>query len=347
MHVTSDRLTLHQLARLLKVMSDYAYAHPEATTLEKLLEAVAQEQALTLTREHRGQIYGAASMVTLGPDARVSSVGEALEPAFVITALDQNRDPLSALLWNAWNVVLAAAKQEPAELVLMETGGLLVPDPRNKDLDGLSIAELLFLVAHDKLDGRALLAAPVLACGVAAGILAELLLRELITVDPSTHLVRAEGELARTVPGIAEPVRRALSEIQDGEPAALGAWLTALSTIGLTAVRRQLLESGVVVREVRGRFGRKTYYRAVGEVVDSIFRVATRPLAVGRDPTPPCAVLIELAKATRLTAARYGEWIHVHGTDPAMAFAGASGSGQLELLLALTRAEVTDQLTRP
>ena len=345
--MTAQRLTLHQLARLMKTMADYAYAYPRIAELDALLSAVSLEQALFLTDEQRGQVFGAVSMVLPVVSVRATKPGEAMEPAVVVTGLGQSREPLSALLWNAWNVVHAAAKQEPAEMVLMETGGLLVPDPRDKDLDGLSVAELLFLVAHDQVDGRALLAGPVLAHGVAAGLLAELILRELITVDLATHLVRAEGELAHTVPGIAVPVRRALSEIQSGEPVALSEWLTALSSSGSTSVRVALLEACVVVREVRGRFSKKTCYRPTGEVIDSILRVATRPLAVGRDPTPPCAVLIELARATRLTVARYGEWIHVHGADPVNAFMGIRGREQLDLLLALTRAEVTEQLTRP
>lgn len=347
MYLTSERLTVHQLARLLKTMADYSHAHPDIAQLDELLRAVAREHAFNVSSEHRTQVFGAVSLVIPAASSRGARSGNAVEPAVVINSLDQRRDPLSAVLWNAWSAVHAAARQEPAELVLMETGGLLVPDPRDRDLDGLSVAELFFLVAHDRLDGRPLLPAPVLGCGLAAALLGELLMRRLIDLDLSTHRVRAKGENARTVPGIAAPVRRALHEIEDSAPAVLSDWLTALSASGFTSVKRQLLEAGVVVREMRGRLSKRAYLRPTGEVVDSIFRVATRPLAVGRDPTPLCALLIELAKATRLTIARYGEWIHVHGTDLSSAFAAVNAGEDLELLLALTRAEVTDQLTRP
>lgn len=347
MHLTSDRLTLHQLARLLKAMTDHAYAHPEIGGVGQLLDAVARELELELTDEQVGQVYGALSLVV--PSGTVYSAASSVEldRAISITGLDKGDDALSKAVFRAWSNVHAAARQEPAELVLMETGGLLVPDPRDKDLDGLSIADLVFLVAHDKLDGRALLAAPVLACAVAGALLAELLLRGLIRVDLASHLVAATAEDSATVPGITAPVRQALEEIQDGRSGTLGRWLTVLSAKGCPAVRRRLVETGVVVREERGRFGKKTYFVPTGEVVDSIFRVVTSPLHVKRMPTAPCAVVIELAKATRLTVARYGEWIHVHDIDPGGTLAGVPGREQLELLLALTRAEVTELLSRP
>lgn len=324
MYVTSDRLTLHQLARLLKAMTDYAYAHPEILAARQVLDAVVGEWGVELTPEH------------------VSQIDAALE-----RSLPAGSEALSKALFRAWGDVMAAAKQEPAELVLIETGGLLVPDPRDKDLDGLAVAELFFLVAHDRFDGRALLAQPVLACGVAAALLAELLLRELICVDLDSHVVCAAGAASSTVPGIAAPLRLALDVIQAGKSDTLSRWLVELADTGRTAVRRNLLQAGVLVREVRGRLQKKTYFVPTSEVVDSIFRVVTRPLQVGRIPSPPCAVLVELAKATRLTAARHGEWFHVHSLAPGATLAEAAGREQLELLLALVRAEVTDLLTRP
>lgn len=342
-----DQLTLHQLGRLLKTMSDHAYAHPEIGGVKALLDAVARKWDVELSEEHVGQVYGALSLVVpTGVIYSVESSSE-LDWAISITSLDHGPDTLSKAVFRAWRNVAAAAKQEPAELVLMETGGLLVPDPRDKDLDGLSIAELMFLVTHDKLDGRALLAQPVLGCGVAAALLAELVLRELICIDLTSHVVQARAEPSATVAGISAPVRQALEEIQDGEPAMLGRWLTALSTNGHLAVRRHLVKTGVVVREERGRWQKKTYFVPVGEVIDSIFRVVTRPLHVRRMPTAPCGVLVELAKVTGLTVARYGEWFYVHNIAPGATLAGVPGREQLDLLLAMTKAEVTDLLTRP
>lgn len=347
MHVTSERLTLHQLARLLKAMADYAYVHPWIGGVAEVMDAVALEQAVDLTDAHRGQVSGAVSLVVPGGLARISITGESLNEAIGTVGLQCGPHMLYKLLISAWQNVVAEAKLEPAELVLMETGGLLVPDPRDKDLDGLSIPDLMFLVAHDRHDGRLLLAQPVLACGVASATLAELLLRELISVDLASHLVQATAEPSEAVAGISPPVRQALDEIQDGRSATLGRWLTALSAKGYLAVRRHLVKAAVVVCEERGRFQRKTYFVPTGEVIDSIFRVVTRPLHVGRMPTAPCGVLVELAKATRLTAARHGEWIHVHGIDLGGALVGAPGREQLDLLLALTRAEVTELLSRP
>lgn len=347
MHVTAGRLATHQLARFLKAMSDHAYAHPEIGGVRELLEAVAREWDVQLSDEHVRQVCGAVSLVVPTSVAHPVASGSELDQAIPFTSLDRGPDTLSKVIFRAWQNVIAAAKQEPAELVLMETGGLLVPDPRDKDLDRLSIADLLFLVAHDKLDGRALLAPSVLGCGVAAALLAELLLRELISVDLGSHVVQATVEPSTMVAGVPATVRQALEEIQDGQPAALGRWLTVLSARGHLAVRRHLVETGVVAREERGRLQKKTYFVPTGEVVDSIFRVVTRPLHVGRMPTAPCSVLIELAKATRLTVARHGEWLHVHSIAPGATLAGVPGRVQLELLLALTRAEVTDLLTRP
>jgi hypothetical protein len=340
-------LTLHELARLLKAMVDYAFAYPLIGTVDELLDAVAREQVLVLSEEHRGQVYGALSMVAQVETVRAVRPGEAVGAAVVITSLARCPYPLSAVLWEAWSSVHAAVRLEPAELVLMETGGLLVPDVRDKDLDGLSIAELFFLVAHDKLDGRALLTRPVLACAVAAGLLAELWLRGLITVDLDTHQVQAVADPAVRAAGISAPVRQALEVIEGGGSGTLGRWLAVLSDRGHLAVRRCLMENGVVVREERGRLQKKTYFVAGGEVIDSIFRVATRPLAVGRMPTGLCAVVIELAKATRLTIARRDQWMHVHHIEPGGTLAEVPDREGLDLLLAVTRAEVTELLSRP
>jgi hypothetical protein len=348
MHVrSSDRLTLHELARLLKALADHGYAHPEIGKVKELLDALGREWDVEVTAEQVGQVYGALSLVLPSGTVFAADQGAELDRAIAITSVDRGPDTLSKAMFRAWQNVLAAAKQEPAELVLMETGGLLVPDPRDEDLDGLSIADLFFLVAHDKLDGRALLAAPVLGCGVAAALLAELLFRELICVDLASHQVAATAEPSKQMTRISPPVRQALEEIQDGRPDTLGAWLGVMTAKGHLAVRRHLAETGVVKREQRGRLQKKTYFVPTGEVVDSIFRVVTRPLHVRRMPTAPCAVLVELAKATRLTVARYGEWLHVHDIAPGATLEGVPGRERLDLLLALTRAEVIDLLTRP
>lgn len=350
MHVTEDRLTLHELARLLKSLTDYAYARPLIGKVDELLAAVEHEFGIALTDEHRGQVYGALSLVVPMSASTVKglAMGSDLDRAISVTSLDRGPDTLGKAVFRAWQNVTTAARQEPAALWLPETGGLLVPDPRDTDLDGLSIAEMFFLVSHDKHDGRALLPGPVLACSVAAALLAELLLLELASLDLTTHRVRATGEPSQSVRGIPAPVRQALEVIQDGEQATLGCWLTELSSTGHRAVRRHLLEVGAVVREERrARFQKRTCYMPTGEVVDSIFRVATRPLAVGRMPAAPHAVLIELAKAAHLTVARYGDWVHVQHLDPGAALAEVPGRERLDLLLALTRAEITDLLTRP
>lgn len=349
MYVTDHRLTLHELARLLKTMTDYAYAHPWIATVGELLKSVAREFDIALTDEHRGQIYGALSLVVPMPSGTVQgpNMGPELDRAIVVSNLDRTPDTLGKVVFRAWQNVTAAARQEPAELWIPETGGLLMPDPRDADLDGLSIAATFFLVAHDKLDGRALLSEPVLACSVAAALLAELLLLELVSLEIRSHRVLATDQPSQSVPGITVPVRQALEMIQDSQPATLGSWLTRLSPKGHLAVRRHLLEAGVVARKERGRIQKKACYLPADEIVDSIFRVATRPLAVGRMPTAPHAVLIELAKTVHLTAARYGEWVYVHRIDHGATLAEVPGRERLDLLLALTRAEVTDLLTRP
>jgi hypothetical protein len=254
---------------------------------------------------------------------------------------------LGPAVFRAWQNMTVVARQEPAEMWVAETGGLLVPDPRNEDVVDLSIAEMLFLVAHDKVDGRALLAEPVLACSVAAGLLAELVLRGLITVDVATHEVVATAEASASVPGLSVPVRQALEVIQDSRPAAAGAWLRALSPKGCRAVRRHLTETRQITRVERGRLAKRVCYPPTGEVVDSILRVATRPLAVGRLPSAPYAVLVELARVIHLTGVRYGDWVYAHRTSPGAVLEQVPGRERIDLLLALTRAEVTDLLTRP
>lgn len=185
------------------------------------------------------------------------------------------------------------------------------------------------------------------ACSVAAALLAELLLLGLVSVEVRSHRVIATDEPSQSVPQITGPVRQALEVIQDSHPVTLGSWLTRLSPKGHLAVRRSLLEAGAVTRTERGRFQKKTCYVPADEMVDSIFRVATRPLGVGRMPTAPHAVLIELAKTVHLTAARYGDWVYVHRVEPGATLTGVPGRERLDLLLALTRAEVTELLTRP
>ena len=114
-------------------------------------------------------------------------------------------------------------------------------------------------------------------------------------------------------------------------------------------MRRHLTkELGIVVREERGRVQKRTCFRPVApEIVESVFRVATRPLAIRLRPPPPFAVLVELARSTRLTARRPGDWAYIHGLAPGGALSEIPDRERFELLLALTRAEVTERLSRP
>jgi hypothetical protein len=349
MYLTKERLALHQLAALLKAMADYAYKHPQIGAVDELLEAVIADQDVTVIAEHWEQVRCAVRDVMPTRTVRtwLSGPSLSLEQPTVID-IEYDADALHKVVFRAWANVVAEAKQQPPALVLMETGGLLVPDPRDKDLDGLGIAEMLVLVAHDRHDGRPLLAESVLACGVAAALLAELMLRDLIDFDLASHEVRVTAASASTETGVVSaPVLQTLELVRKGRPGRLGWWLRALSARGHLAVCRHLERNATVVRHQRGRFQKSTRFLPTGETIDSIFRVATRPLAVGRLPTAPCAVVIELAKATRLTAARHGEWTHVHHMDPGATFAQVPSRERLELLLALTRAEVTELLCRP
>lgn len=349
MYVTEARLSPHELARLLKLMVDHAYESPWIEGVDGLVEAVARKFDLALTEEHYDQIHGALCLVVPMPTGTVPDVvsGAVLDRAIRVSNVNRTTDALGRAVFQAWQNLKVAVRQEPAEMWVAQTGGLLLPDPRNEDVVDLSIAEMFHLVAHDKNDGRALLAEPVLACGIAAALVAELLLRGLVELDAATHAVRACEEPAASVLGISGPVRRALEVAQGGEHSTLGSWLSALSTTGYLAVRSHLVRAGRASRVERGRFTKRVCYPPAGEVVDSIFRVATRPLAAGRTPGAPYAVLVELAKALHLPQLRYGDWVHVHRTDPGASLALVPGRERFDLLLALTRAEVTDLLTRP
>ena len=349
MYVTELRLSPHELARLLKLLVDHAYENPLIARVDDLVAAVARKYLLVLTDEHRDQIYGALSLVvpmpagtTQGPD-----IGARLDLAIAIADVNRTSDVLGKAVFRAWQIITAAARQEPAEIWVAETGGLLKPDPRNEDLVDLSIAEAFFLVAHDKVDGRALLAEPVLACSIAAALLAELLLRDLIALDLATHRVQATDEPSESAHGLSAPMRQAFEVIQDGAPGTVESWLGALVPKGHLAVRSHLVKIGRVTRVEQGRFPKRVCYPPTGEIVDSVFRVATRPLAVERMPGPPYAVLVELAKAVHLTGVRYGDWVYAHHTDPGAALAEVPGRERFDLLLALTKAEVIDLLARP
>jgi hypothetical protein len=345
--VTCDGLlTLDQLAKLLKVLADHSYAYPQVTRVSALLDEASSNHGVALTQEQCDQAYDAIRKALAPRALRDGDVRTAVERC-VATALRRDPRGLYGLLMQAWQLVLADSREEPVESSLVvERDGLLIPDPRDKDLDGLAIAELFFLVAHDRFDGRLLLGGRALACGVAAALLAELVLCGALSIDLASHQVQAMPAASGTaaLPALA---RQALEEIQHGSPLTLSQGLAALSAKGHLAVRRQLVQRGTVVLAERGRFQKRTHILPVGETVDSIFRVATRPLAVGRLPTVPYALVIELAKATRLAVARHSEWIHVHHIDPGCTLIGAPGQAQLSLLLSCARAEVTEMLSRP
>ncbi len=348
MYVTEARLSPYELARLLKLMVDHAYQDPQVVGVDALVGAVARKFDLSLTEEHWGQVYGAVSLVVpqLGGTVSATVTGSGLDQAIRISDVNRTPDTLGKVIFQAWQNISVATRQEPAAMWLPETGGLLVSDPRDEDVVDLSIAEMFHLVAHDKNAGHALLAEPVLACGIAAALLAELLLLGLVELDVETHDVKATGQPSASVLGISGPVRQALEVIQDGGPDTLGSWLNALSPKGYRAVRRHLVQAGRATR-VEGRFTKRVRYPPASELVDSILRVATRPLAAGRMPGAPYAVLVELAKVARLTQLRYGDWVYVHRIDPGASLELVPGRERFDLLLALTRAEVTDLLTRP
>jgi hypothetical protein len=344
----SGVLSPDQLAKLLKALADHTYRYPQTTDVSELLHEATSEQGVIVSIEQCAQIYEA--LYTAMPAGTVRSGDHlAAVQSYVTVSLVEDPRALYDLLMSAWKQAVTEANEQPfVPMLVEEQDGLLVPDPRDKDLQGLGIAEMFFLAAHDRFDGRPLLAEPVVECGVAGALLADLMCRGLIALDLASHQVHPTA-VSGVVAGISAPTRQALEEIQDGEPAALGSWLTALSINGYRAVRRHLTkELRIVDREERGRLQKRTCFRPVDpEIVESVFRVATRPLAVKLRPPPPFALLIELARATRLNARRPGAWAYLHGLAPGGALSEIPDREPFDLLLALARAEVTERLSRP
>ena len=347
----SGALTPDQLAKLLKALADHTYRYPQRADVSELLREAAGEQGVIVSVEQQAQIYVALYTAMPAGSPRSSDHGAAVQ-VFVNTSLEEDPRALYNLLMTAWKRAISEANEQPFVSILTEEqDGLFVPDPRDKDLEGLGIAEMFFLTAHDRFDGRPLLAESVVACGVASALLADLMCRDLIALNRMTHQVFTMGGLSGTLAEESVPVRQALEEIQNGELATLGSLLTTLPTKTFRALRRHLTKDlGIVVREERGRIQKQPCFRPVNpEIVESIFRIATRPLAVDHRPPERFAVLIELARATRLTARRPGEWAYTQDLAPGGALSEIEIPGRelLELLLALTRAEVTELLSRP
>jgi hypothetical protein len=188
----------------------------------------------------------------------------------------------------------------------------------------------------------------VLACGTAAALLAELLLHNLVTIDLTSHQVSAAFGDVAGVAALSATARQAFEEIQDGDRVTLGHWLSTLAVNGYRAVQTHLKHVGIVRREERGRW-RKTvcFTPADPGIVDSVFRIATLRLQFGRQPEAPYAVLIELARVTGLTVNRYGDWWRVHHIDPGGALVEVPGRERFDLLLALTKAAITELLSSP
>ena len=229
----SGVLSPDQLAKLLKALADHTYRYPQTTDVSELLHEATSEQGVIVSIEQSAQIYEA--LYTAMPAGTVRSGDHpAAVQSYVAASLVEDPHALYNLLMSAWTQAVTEANEQPfVPMLAEEQDGLLVPDPRDKDLAGLGIAEMFFLAAHDRFDGRPLLAEPVVACGVAGALLADLMCRDLIALDLASHQVRLVDVASGVVAGISAPTRQALEEIQDGEPAALGSWLTALSTNGI------------------------------------------------------------------------------------------------------------------
>lgn len=341
------RLTLDQLAKLLKALVDHSYKYPQITHVKELLTEAAGDHGVVLTEEQREQVYGALYMAMPVGTARRGDERAAVQ-SHVVTSLGRDPRALYELLMQAWQLVVAREKERPIEPTLVEErDGLLIPDPRDKDLDGLGVADAFFLVAHDPHDGRPLLAAAVLACGTAAALLAELMAYDLVSLDLHTHEVKA-GEALADVPELSATARQALEVIQDSGRATLGDRLSALAADGHRAVQTYLRQEGIVTREERGRFQKKVcFVPANPQIVESIFWAATFPLRVGRRPGAPYAVLIELARVTGLTTNRYSAWWEIHRIEPGSALVEVPGRERIDLLLALTKAAITELLSSP
>lgn len=93
------------------------------------------------------QLYGALSLVVPMPTSAdhdpVTGVG--LDRAIRVSDGNGSPNVLGRAVFRAWQNMAVAVQQEPAEMWVAQTGGPLVPDPRDEDLVDLSSAEMLFL----------------------------------------------------------------------------------------------------------------------------------------------------------------------------------------------------------
>ena len=116
------------------------------------------------------------------------------------------------------------------------------------------VADDFYLVAHEERSGRCLVPSRVVGAGLAAGLVAELLL--------SGHLQVIEGRVfpvpVESLPG--DPVGRGLLDAVYGSRSGRGVadWLTHLSVDAVSDVRSRLvLDGGLARTAVRGLLGRR------------------------------------------------------------------------------------------
>ncbi len=347
--------TNRELAELVKALMDWctegAYGN-----LDDVLAEVAKRFHITIPDAQREQVYAALA------DALPADTGDGEDPVLDVSRWIAARLPhesrvLYTLLMTSWMDLCSQAEAEATRQ--NEERERADRDPIAEAIRHLTLSGRYYVVAHNG-RGKPLLSEAVIGLGLAAGVIAELLIAGRLGLEIRSHRL-VDSPPAENPPSGAPdteplappaPSRSAEGVIEDllKQTAPLRDQLQILAGSIEERVRAELLESGIITPESRGMLRERVYYAPVQRGLAKAIRALVGG-ALYSDPIAPSdAVLAELAIATGLDAKQAAGWDRLGSMNRGDALTKtrrAETAAQLRLLIDLTAAEVDAVVISP
>lgn len=369
-----------ELAELVKALMD-SCAGGGRGDLDTVLTEVTRRHHIGVSHTQRGQVFRALAAILPAEAEQRAATSAEMVSTWVGARLPQDPDILYILLMAAWTDLCAQAEAEATRE--HEEREHEERDPVAEAIRQLTLSGRYYVVAHSG-RGKPVLSQTVAGLGLAAGVLAELVLAGRIDLETRTHrLLRTPagteapspgselstevetgrgdaagagagpGPGAETESAAGRPLSRAAEralEQTPAQPAPLRDHLVDLAARAEDWVREELAESDLIGPEKHRMLREHVYYAPRERGLAKAIRTLVGE-ALHADPIPPLdALLAELAIATGLDAKQSGGWDRLSSMTRGDALAGSAcgdAAEQLKLLIDLTAAEVDTVVTSP